>query len=215
MRVRKSQNRRGSLPMNTLRTAGRWFSRVCAAIGFIFVLTSFTPIVSWWAQAYAGPIERPKGDILILLSAADDDRGGISFSSYWRAREAIFAYQTGGFKKIVITGGGGPGILDYMIVEGIPREAIIAEWGSRNTRQSGVAMERMLQTMPGKKVLLTSDFHMYRALRVFRKLDIDVTPMPVRDVIQRAAHWGGRFESFETMAGESAAIVDYWLRGWI
>jgi uncharacterized SAM-binding protein YcdF (DUF218 family) len=69
--------------------------------------------------------------------------------------------------------------------------------------------------MPGKKVLLTSDFHMYRALRVFRKLDIDVTPMPVRDVIQRAAHWGGRFESFETMAGESAAIVDYWLRGWI
>jgi len=179
------------------------------------VLTSFTPIVSWWAQAYAGPIERPKGDILILLSAADDDRGGISFSSYWRAREAIFAYQTGGFKKIVITGGGGPGILDYMIVEGIPREAIIAEWGSRNTRQSGVAMERMLQTMPGKKVLLTSDFHMYRALRVFRKLDIDVTPMPVRDVIQRAAHWGGRFESFETMAGESAAIVDYWLRGWI
>jgi len=215
MRVRKSQNRRGSLPMNTLRTAGRWFSRICAAIGFIFVLTSFTPIVSWWAQAYAGPIERPKGDILILLSAADDDRGGISFSSYWRAREAIFAYQTGGFKKIVITGGGGPGILDYMIVEGIPREAIIAEWGSRNTRQSGVAMERMLQTMPGKKVLLTSDFHMYRALRVFRKLDIDVTPMPVRDVIQRAAHWGGRFESFETMAGESAAIVDYWLRGWI
>ena len=215
MRVRKSQNRRGSLPMNTLRTAGRWFSRICAAIGFIFVLTSFTPIVSWWAQAYAGPIERPKGDILILLSAADDDRGGISFSSYWRAREAIFAYQTGGFKKIVITGGGGPGILDYMIVEGIPREAIIAEWGSRNTRQSGVAMARMLQTMPGKKVLLTSDFHMYRALRVFRKLDIDVTPMPVRDVIQRAAHWGGRFESFETMAGESAAIVDYWLRGWI
>jgi uncharacterized SAM-binding protein YcdF (DUF218 family) len=201
--------------MNALRTAGRWFSRICAAIGFIFVLTTVTPIVSWWAQAYAGPIERPKGDILILLSAANDDRGGISFSSYWRAREAIYAYQTGGFKKIVITGGGGPGILDYMIAEGIPREAIVAEWGSRNTRQSGVTMARMLQTMPGKKVLLTSDFHMYRALRVFRKLDIDVTPMPVRDVLQSAAHWGGRFGSFGIMAGESAAIVYYRLRGWI
>ena len=201
--------------MRTLRNAGRALNRLLAVIGLITVLVISTPIVSWWARAYSGPIERPKGDVLILLAAAKDDRGGISFSSYWRAREAIFAYQTGGFKKIVITGGGGPGILDYMIVEGIPREAIIAEWGSRNTRQSGVAMERMLQTMPGKKVLLTSDFHMYRALRVFRKLDIDVTPMPVRDVIQRAAHWGGRFESFETMAGESAAIVDYWLRGWI
>ena len=201
--------------MKSLHKAGRVFNRLFAAIGLITVLVMATPIVTWWALAYSGPLERPKGDILILLAAAKDDRGGISFSSYWRARHALLAWQTGGFKKIVITGGGGPGILDYMIVEGIPREAIIAEWGSRNTRQSGVAMERMLQTMPGKKVLLTSDFHMYRALRVFRKLDIDVTPMPVRDVIQRAAHWGGRFESFETMAGESAAIVDYWLRGWI
>jgi len=56
------------------------------------------------------PLEAPKGDVLILLSAAEDDRGGISFSSYWRARYALLAWQSGGFKKIVISGGGGPGI---------------------------------------------------------------------------------------------------------
>jgi uncharacterized SAM-binding protein YcdF (DUF218 family) len=201
--------------MKILRKAGGWFIRICAVIGFLFVLMSVTPLVTWWARAYAGPIERPKGDILILLSAAEDDRGGISFSSYWRAREAIFAWQHGGFTKIVITGGGGPGILDYLVVEGVPREAIVAEWKSGSTRESGVEMARLLEAMPGKKVLLTSDFHMYRALRVFRKVHVEVTPMAVRDVIQSSAGWGGRFGGFGTMLGETAKIVYYGLRGWI
>jgi hypothetical protein len=43
-----------------------------------------------------------------------DDRGGISFSSYWRACHALLAWQTGGFKKIVISGGDGPGILNFL-----------------------------------------------------------------------------------------------------
>ncbi|MGA3079798.1 MAG: YdcF family protein [Terracidiphilus sp.] len=201
--------------MSALRKVGRCLKSLLTAIGLITVLVISTPIVSWWARAYSGPIERPKGDILILLSAADDDRGGISFSSYWRAREAIFAWQTGGFKTIVVTGGGGPGILDYLIVEGIPREAIVAEWRSSNTRQSGIEMARMTQNMPGKKVLLTSDFHMYRALRVFRKLGIDVTPMAVPDVLHSTEHWNGRFSGFETMLVESGKIAYYAIRGWI
>ena len=201
--------------MSALRKAGRWFSRICAVIGFIFVLVTVTPIDSWWARAYSGPLEQPKGDILIFLSAADDDRGGISFSSYWRARQAIFAWQTGGFKKIVITGGGGPGIYNYMVAEGIPRNAMAAEWKSASTRESGVEMARMMQAMPGKKVLLTSDFHMYRALRVFRKLHIEVAPYAVPDVTQSAEHWSGRFPAFCTMLAESTKIAYYALRGWI
>jgi uncharacterized SAM-binding protein YcdF (DUF218 family) len=215
MPVSLSKNRWGSLTSKTLPTAARWLNRICAAVGFLFVLVTVTPLVTWWAQAYAGPSERPKGDVLILLSAADDDRGGISYSSYWRARAAIYAWQTGGYSKIVVTGGGGPCILDYLIVEGIPREVIVAEWRSGSTRESGLEMARLLQTMPGKKVLLTSDFHMFRALRVFRKLHIDVTPWVVRDALESSAGWGGRFGAFETMVGESAKIVYYALRGWI
>ena len=156
--------------MKSLHKAGRWLNRVLAAIGLITVLVIATPIVSWWARAYSGPIERPKGDVLILLAAAKDDRGGISFSSYWRARHALLAFQTGGFKKIVISGGEGPGILNFLIVEGVPREAMIAEWRSTSTRENAIETAKLIQDMPGRKVLLTSDFHMYRAvLTVIRK----------------------------------------------
>jgi uncharacterized SAM-binding protein YcdF (DUF218 family) len=201
--------------MKSLHKAGRWLNRVLAAIGLITVLVMATPIVSWWARAYSGPIERPKGDVLILLAAAKDDRGGISFSSYWRARHALLAFQTGGFKKIVISGGEGPGILNFLIVEGVPREAMIAEWRSTSTRENAIETAKLIQDMPGRKVLLTSDFHMYRAVRVFRKLGIEVTPMPVPDVLRSTEHWNGRFPAFETMVGESAKIAYYGLRGWI
>jgi uncharacterized SAM-binding protein YcdF (DUF218 family) len=200
---------------NALHKAARWVTRLLAAIGLIVVIVMATPIVSWWVLAYSGPIEQPKGDILILLSAAADDRGGISFSSYWRGRHALLAWQTGGFKKIVISGGGGPGIVNFLVAYGVPREAIIAEWQSASTRENGLAMARLLQNMSGKKVLLTSDFHMFRAIRVFRKLGIEVTPMPAPDVLHATKVWGGRFPAFQTMVAESAKIVYYKLRGWI
>jgi uncharacterized SAM-binding protein YcdF (DUF218 family) len=201
--------------MSILKIARKWLTRFFAAIGLITVLVLSTPVVSWWARTYAGPIEQPKGDVLILLSAAGDDQGGISYSSYWRARQAVLAWQSGGFKKIVVSGGGGPGIVNFLVGQGVPREAIVAEWESRSTRENGIATARLIEDMPGKKVLLTSDFHMFRALRVFRKLQIEVTPMPAPDALHSTEHWNGRFQAFETMLVESAKILDYAVRGWI
>jgi uncharacterized SAM-binding protein YcdF (DUF218 family) len=203
------------LRVKALLTVGRWLTCLLAAVGLITVLVMTTPIVSWWARAYSGPIEQPKGDVLIILSAAGDERGGISFSSYWRARYALLAWQTGGFKKIVISGGGGPGILNFLIAEGVPRQAVVAEWRSNSTRENALDTARLVQDMPGEKVLLTSDFHMFRAVRVFRKLGINVTPMPVPDVLRSAEHWNGRFPAFETMLVESNKILYYGIRGWL
>ena len=146
--------------MRSLQKAAKWINRLLAVVGLITVLVICTPVVSWWAQAYAGPIRQPRGDILILLSAASDDNGGISYSSYWRARHALVAWQTGSFKKIVITGGGVPGIVDFLVAEGIPRQAMMAEWKSTSTRENAINTGRLIAHMPGKRVLLTSDFHM-------------------------------------------------------
>src|SRR5258708_5878673 len=77
----------------------RWLTRVLATVGLITVLSIATPVVAWWARAYSDPLQQPKGDVLILLSAANDDRDVISYSSYWRARYALIAWQNGGFQK--------------------------------------------------------------------------------------------------------------------
>ena len=90
-----------------------------------------------------------------------------------------------------------------------------AEWRSASTRENAIETARLIQDMPGKKILLTSDFHMYRAIRVFRKLGIEATPMPVPDVLRSAEHWNGRFPALETMFVETAKIANYPLRGWM
>jgi len=92
---------------------------------------------------------------------------------------------------------------------------MVAEWRSMSTHENGIETARLIQNMAGKKVLLTSDFHMYRALRVFRKLGIEVAPMPAPDVLQAAQHWNGRFPAFETMLVESGKILYYDIRGWM
>jgi len=209
---RLSHSRR---PKAAFLRMARTAERTLALFGLLILLIVATPLVSWWARLYAGPINQPKGDVLIVLSAANDDNGGISYSSYWRARQAVYAWQTGGFSRIVISGGGGPGIQNYLLANGVPQSVMIAEWRSTSTRESGINVARLLENLPGKRVLLTSDFHMYRAIRVFRKAGVDAAPMAVPDVLHSTEHWPGRFGACWVMALESAKIVDYRLHGWI
>jgi len=210
-----SQPRRLPQTGAALRRMARVTQKILAVFGLLILLVVATPLVSWWARLYAGPIDQPKGEILIVLSAAKDENGGISYSSYWRARQAVYAWQTGGFSRIVISGGGGPGIQNYLLANGVPPSAMIAEWRSQSTRESGINVARLLKNLPGKRVLLTSDFHMYRAIRVFRKAGVDAAPMAVPDILHSTQGWPGRFGACWTMVLESTKIVDYKLRGWI
>ena len=105
--------------------------------------------------------------------------------------------------------------MQFLIAEGVPPAAILDDWQSKSTRGNALAAAQLLSTLPGRKVLLTSDFHMLRALAVFRKLHIDVAPLPAPDVLETTEAWSGRFAGFLTMTVETAKIVDYKLHGWV
>jgi uncharacterized SAM-binding protein YcdF (DUF218 family) len=193
----------------------RSLARLCAIVGLITILAIATPLVHWWAIATAGPIEQPKGDVLIVLSAARDQNGGMSFSSYWRARQAVDAWRAGGFTKVVVSGARVSAITQFLIAEGVPSDAILVEGASTSTHQNAINTARLIQNMPGKRVLLTSDFHMFRALRTFRKAGVDAAPMAVPDAIRNSEEWGGRFSVLQNLILENLKIVDYKIHGWI
>jgi uncharacterized SAM-binding protein YcdF (DUF218 family) len=198
-----------------MRRLYRSITGFCTIIGIVTILAITTPLVHWWAIVGTGPIEQPKGDILIVLSAARDQNGGMSFSSYWRARQAVDAWKSGGFTKVVVSGARVSAITQFLIAEGVPADSIIVEGASTSTHQNAINTARLIQNMPGKRVLLTSDFHMYRALRAFRKAGIDAAPMPVPDAIRNSEEWGGRFSVLQNLILENLKIVDYEIHGWI
>lgn len=209
----------------TLRSVSKttlWtIQRILAGLGLMLLIVTVTPLDAWWATHLAGPWNDPKGDVLIVLGGSPVQQGVIGESSYRRAVYAVRTWREGGFKAIVLIGGGPPGhsvaeaMCDFMVAEGVPREMIWVETRSRSTRENALFAKAILDSIPGRKILLTSDYHMYRARLVFQKVGLEVVPRPFPDIRKRAENPLGRWDAFLELGTETGKIGYYYLRGWI
>src|SRR2546421_9495290 len=195
--------------------------RGLALVGLAAVIAMVTPLDSCWAGKLAGRWDDPAGDILIVLGGSVLDDGQIGGSSYWRCMYAARAYREGAFKQVVVTGGGRDAVpiaesmKSFMVYLGVPAPVIEVEPHSMSTRENALFVKRMMAGREGRKVLLTSDYHMFRAYRVFEKAGIDVQPRPYPDVRKRAGNWRGRLPAFMDLLEECVKIVYYRAHGWI
>lgn len=204
-----------------MHRVGRWTVRVLAAIGFLFVLVTVTPIDRWWIGKLAGPWNDPKGDVLVVLGS-DSVQDVIGWSSYWRSVYAVRAWREGGFRDVVVCGGSVNGevpvaerMREFMVSQGIPAAAIRVEGASHSTRENALDTKAILETLPGRKVLITSDYHMFRACRVFRKAGIAIEPRPFPDGGKEISDWRNRWPVFLGLCVEAVKTGYYFARGWI
>ena len=98
---------------------------------------------------------------------------------------------------------------------GVPAESITVETLSTSTHENALRSIPLLNRLPGKKVLLTSDYHMFRALRVFHKAGLDLQGWPYPDTGKMAASWTGRWPAFLDVLLELTKIAYYKAHGWI
>jgi uncharacterized SAM-binding protein YcdF (DUF218 family) len=202
--------------MTKLRVILRWTQRALAALGLLLIVVTATPLVSWWATAYAGPWNDPRGDILIVLGGGTIDRRALALNSHWRALYAAWAWKEGTFRKVVVCGKDvAPLMRDFLVTQGIPAEAIVVEGSSGSTRENALAVAALLKHEPGVKVLLTSDFHMLRAHAAFRKAGLNVLPRPFPDVRKQVHSPKLRWALFLELVSETAKLAYYRCRGWI
>ncbi len=192
-------------------------ARALAAIGAFVVLVTFTPLCSWYSRVLAGPWKDPPGDILIVLSGSSAEGAAIGLNSYWRAVYAARAYREGGFTRVVVCGTpASRQMRDFLVFSGVPARAIRTEELSRNTRENAIFTARLLAHEPGTKVLLTSDYHMYRAHRSFEKAGLKVAPRPFPDAAKRASvSYLARWPVFIEECMETIKIAWYLARGWL
>jgi uncharacterized SAM-binding protein YcdF (DUF218 family) len=205
----------------------RLLGRVCVWIALLFTtfsaIAAFTPFAPWYARILAGNWTDSDGDVLIVLGADGEPDGLVGAYSYWRCVYAVRAWREGHFKRIVVSGGpieGSPysvasTMRDFLVSSGVPKEAVYLEDRSRSTRENALFTKQLIAGWPGKKVLLTSDLHMFRAWRVFRKVGLDVTPRPAPDTIKGSRSWLARWNHSFGLVVETVKIVYYAARGWI
>jgi uncharacterized SAM-binding protein YcdF (DUF218 family) len=104
---------------------------------------------------------------------------------------------------------------DFLLSAGVPADRLIIEEQSTSTRENAVNVKQLLASFPGRKVLLTSDYHMFRAYHAFRKAGLDVLPRPFPDAIKRSGFYAERWPIFITLCEEAVKSAYYYARGWI
>ena len=203
---------------------GRIVSRVSVIFTLLLGVLYFSPIVPATARWLTGRWEQPKGDILIVLGADQLGDGTPGIVSWWRSVYAARAWRSGGFKRIVISGGplGYPGgvsiaraMSDSVVALGVPREAITLEEHSKSTRENALFTARMIAGWPGTKVLLTSDTHMRRAHAAFRKAGLETIPAPIPDVGKRWNDLVQRWDCIWAVGTQAVQYFYYEARGWL
>ena len=203
-----------------MRRIGRTFTRALTAVGALWLLVTITPIDVWWTKALAGPWNDRVGDVLIVLGG-DSVGDVLGMSSYWRSVYAVRAWRQGTFRTVVLTGGPAAGtsvaerMREFLVSQGVPASVIQLETKAGNTRENALYTKPILDGLAGSKVLLTSDYHMFRASRVFRKAGIAAAPRPLPDAAKRANTWLDRWPVFLSLCQETVKIGYYFARGWI
>jgi uncharacterized SAM-binding protein YcdF (DUF218 family) len=107
-----------------------------------------------------------------------------------RVLHTVQLYKLGKLKKILITGGTGkvigekiseaPELKKVMLLCGVPDSAIILECDSRNTHENAIFSKRVIDSLgiKGKKLLITSAFHMPRSKGCFDKVGVETDIFP-------------------------------------
>ncbi len=150
-----------------------------------------------------------------------------------RALHAMRLYRAGKAPLIIVSGGnvfpqkGYRPEAEYtaeLLQEwGIQANAIVFEGTSRNTRENALETQKLLNTRGLNRILLvTSAFHMPRAIGVFQRLGIDVIPSPssisAQMVGPRLLNWYPTVDGLgvaRSVMPETLGIFIYRFFGWI
>jgi len=193
---------------------------VALALAGLVLVIYLTPLVEWWARAYARPWHAPAGDVLVVLGGSGLEDGTIGINSYWRTVYAARLWKKVRFRRVVLCGGppGYPvsaGMRNLLMTFGVPEHVIEVETVSRSTRENATAARRLLEGDPGRILLVTSDYHMYRAQRVFRRAGLETMAHPIPDALKRNNFWQERGAIFYELVLETAKILYYRYQGWM
>ena len=193
-----------------------------AITGAFLLVVTLTPLVPWlgtrlcanWSGVDHGTLIVLSGDTTTLPDTSPSHIIGLG--SYWRAVEAIYLWRHGHFEKLLVSGEHTEETIKPLLVaNGIPESAIVVEDRARSTRENALYCQPILVGMSGPYVLLTSDYHSYRATRAFAKANVRVETMPAPDLLKRSNRLVSRWQCFWDLAGEFARVAYYRFEGWI
>jgi uncharacterized SAM-binding protein YcdF (DUF218 family) len=164
-------------------TGGRWRRRaiwamISVALAGVIAATVLSVIIVRYGQ-----VDRARpADVIVVL-------GGGEAGTERRTRHAVALYQQG-YAPVVICTGGGTVDGDLSEAElcaqqaeasGVPAAAIVQDERSRSTEENAIQVARIMRERGWVDAVLVSDnFHLWRAARLFEGQGVVVWPSPAQ-----------------------------------
>ena len=207
----------------------------------LFILTS--PLLSHLALKSIEWPPKPKDEIPLLETAVVLG-GMVTFQDFTdqlqlngnveRIEEAIDLYHERIVSSIILSGGSGSvlkpdqkeanALEEFVIKRGVRRKQLILEPNSRNTFENAANTSKLLDSLgisDQPVLLITSAFHMNRAVRCFQKQGVNIIPYPVdfkRSSLDWSPDWiipsASAITTWELVIRESIGSMVYKLTGY-
>jgi uncharacterized SAM-binding protein YcdF (DUF218 family)/glycosyltransferase involved in cell wall biosynthesis len=189
-------------------------------------LLAFQTNLLWWV---AGPLNvsaTPRSaDAIVVFAGGVGESGKAGGGAQERLKKAVDLYKAGAADYLVLSSGYVYSFREADVMralamdQGVPAGHIVVEERATNTYQNVTFVDQILKARRWRSILLVSSpYHMRRALLVWRKVDPDVVVIPTppeQSQFYDHPRSGATLEQVRGIAQEYLAILAYWRRGWV
>jgi uncharacterized SAM-binding protein YcdF (DUF218 family) len=221
------RGRRAGWDQRLLRVYRRTRTRAVAivvALAAAYGLVFETNLVWWAAQPLKRSAPPSKADAIVVFAGGVGESGRAGGGAQERLKQAIDLYRGGWAPYLVFSSGfvysfhEADAMRALAVDQGVPAGVIALEERATNTYQNVRYVDEILRDHRWHKVLLVSSpYHMRRALLVWHKQapDVEVVPTPSTQSQFYDHGRGVTLEQLRGLAQEYLAIFAYWRRGWL
>jgi uncharacterized SAM-binding protein YcdF (DUF218 family) len=195
-----------------------------AALGLAYFLL-FQTSLPW---ALAAPLRisaaPASADAIVVFAGGVGESGQAGGGYQERVKEAVDLYRAGFAPRMILQSGftfafpEAEIMRDLALSQHVPDAAILLETTAANTYEDVARVGAMLQDRGWHTVLLVSSpYHMRRAVLVWKKQapDVRVIPTPVPQSQFYAHDRGASLDQLRGILREYMALAVYWWRGWL
>ncbi|WP_457601314.1 YdcF family protein [Hydrogenivirga sp.] len=182
-------------------------------------LISIEPFKDLLVYPLESPFKPPRvvrGDFIVVLGGGAYNSGYLKASSYKRLITGFLLHRRTG-KPLILSGGASIGtipeakVMKELLLEfGVEERDIYADLRSRDTFENAKYVNEICRRAGCKSItLVTSAFHMRRALHVFRKTGLEVQPYPTDFKFEGRYNLYSAFPKYSVFYDSSIAIREY------
>ena len=205
------------------RTRSRLWLSVLAAAGLYLMI--FQTSLIWRIAEPLELVATPEpSDAIVVFAGGVGESGRAGGGAQERLKRAVDLYKAGYASALILSSGYVYSFREAEVMralavdQGIPAAAIVLEQRASNTYQNVRFVDDILRERAWTRILLVSSpYHMRRALLVWRRQAPDVTVIatPAEDSQFYQHDRGASLEQVRAIATEYIAILAYWRRGWL